>query len=697
MPLCGPLAMNQKHVVKSFRWTTVALALCVGSWAGSVFAQPAPGGPAPGGPAPGGPAPANPGPAATDLPPPPPPPTTTARPPLMPTLPPPAQVPVEPKKENTDRPTERGAMAPNQKEVFAEDWWTRTKPVFDIHGYFRVRSEMFHNFSLGRADPSAQALWPRPLDDSYKVWTTGTDRNIVVCGDNPTAFSACKNKTQAGANMRFRLDPEIHISDNLRIISQIDLLDNLVMGSTPNGYYNEYVSGRQVVGAQTPYAPRSAYTTTQEVPVAGQNSLNNSVSVKRVWGEYMTPVGLLRFGRMGNHWGLGILANSGDGYDSDYQSTMDRIMFITGLKSLDLYFGAAWDFPNEGATSASRFERQGQPYDLAQLDDVNQWVFVLVRRRAADLAKQDLAKGRPVLNGGVFTVYRKQTIANDAAGSANDAVLGALPSAYDDMSKGYVRRKGSVWIPDLWGQILYRKFRFEFEAVAYLGSLENTDNSPGATGDYKSINGISPNGWKIRQYMFATQTEIKAVEDKLRVNFGFGWSSGDPDLDDGSIHPSELKLQPQRTYDRTFSMARFHPDYRVDLILFRNILSRVQGAYYFRPSVDYDFIRYLNGQKFGGGAAVIWSRASEFVQTPGHHRDLGLELDVQLYYQAKDGSLNDNPDKMGGFFTMLQYGVLFPLGGLGYQKGEETKAIQNGVALDTSAAQVLRWYLGIMF
>ena len=65
------------------------------------------------------------------------------------------------------------------------------------------------------------------------------------------------------------------------------------------------------------------------------------------------------------------------------------------------------------------------------------------------------------------------------------------------------------------------------------------------------------------------------------------------------------------------------------LILFRNILTRVQGAYYFRPSVDYDFIRDTNGQQLGGGAAVIWSRASEFIQTPGHERDLGIELDLQ--------------------------------------------------------------------
>ena len=52
------------------------------------------------------------------------------------------------------------------------------------------------------------------------------------------------------------------------------------------------------------------------------------------------------------------------------------------------------------------------------------------------------------------------------------------------------------------------------------------------------------------------------------------------------------------------STFAFHPDYRVDMIFFRRILSRVEGAYYFKPNVSYDFIRHPNGQKLGGGAAV---------------------------------------------------------------------------------------------
>jgi uncharacterized protein (TIGR04551 family) len=136
----------------------------------------------------------------------------------------------------------------------------------------------------------------------------------------------------------------------------------------------------------------------------------------------------------------------------------------------------------------------------------------------------------------------------------------------------------------------------------------------------------------------------------------------------------------------------------VDLILHRHLLKRVQGTYYFRPSVDYDFIRDTRGQKLGGGVAAIWSRASRFMQAPGHERDLGIELNAQLYFQSKDGSLNDDPNEMGGFYSMLQYGVLFPMSGLGYQSVESDNIQESLNAVpDLSSAQTLRLFLGIFY
>ena len=599
----------------------------------------------------------------------------------------------EPKAQERRADTSIGA---NPKDIYAEDWWVHSRPIFELHGYLRVRAELFHGFALGRIDLPQNALWPQPADNTYVDIRNQSHSVKFYCSGagNPE----CVDKSQAGANMRFRLNPELHISDNLRILSQVDMLDNLVLGSTPASYVNG-------ASSPSPYYPIGAFSDTQAAPIAGVNSFTNSISVKRAWGEYATPIGQLRFGRMPSHWGLGILENSGDGYDSDWQSTVDRIMFTTGIKSLDLYVSGAWDFPNDGPTSATQASTiGGQPYDLAQLDDVNQYVLMVAHRRDPELAKSDLAHGEAVINGGAYFMYRDQLLAADGKGttvatstgttSPTNPPLGASGESLQQqgVNNAFIRRGFQQFIPDLWLQILYRKLRFEAEAAMIAGSIGNLGP------------GVPPTTFKFMQLGLATQTELRAIEDRLRLQFGFGWASGDAGLVPDSGRTSTLSPTPTGSIygpriqnDDVYREFRFHPDYRIDLILNRNILGRVQGEYYFRPSVDYDFSRSTQGQRFGGGAAIIWTRASEFVQSPGHQRDLGVEFDLSLYYQSKDGALNDDPDKMGGFYTMLQYGVLFPLGGLGYLQTEQAQASSSGQTLETSAAHTVRWYLGILF
>src|SRR5690606_31860247 len=115
----------------------------------------------------------------------------------------------------------------------------------------------------------------------------------------------------------------------------------------------------------------------------------------------------------------------------------------------------------------------------------------------------------------------------------------------------------------------------------------------------------------------------------------------------------------------------------------------IQAAYYFRPSVEYDFIKSPSGQRFGGGASFVWSRASEFVQTPGNSDDLGFEIDGSLYYQAQGGTFSVDSDKMTGFFARLQYGVLVPLPGLAYLPGEEAR-IEDPEDRGLDIPQILR-------
>jgi uncharacterized protein (TIGR04551 family) len=685
-------------------------------------AAPATGAPPPAATAPSPPAPATPAgePAAPATPP------AESRPPLItptpatstpPAVSPSSAGPGDRARDGQDIPPpvtrpDTGEIAAPGHEVFSEDWWGRVHPVVELHGYFRTRGDLFQNLGLGRHgsvfqgnDP--QYLAPLPLDQSY----TGAalpGKTVSLCG--PNGAQVCFDETEASANMRLRLDPEIHISDNLRIQSEIFALDNVVLGSTPDAYAMEPAATQTTMptngirnayqsAGYNPYAPTGFFAGTQGPPTAGVNSLQNSINVQRVWGEYMTPVGQLRFGRMPGQWGLGMLENAGDGLDSDYQTTLDRIMFITGIKPLDLYFGGAWDFVSTGPTNANAYSIYGgQPYNVCNLCNVNEWAAFVAHRTNPELQRLDLARGDVVVNGGVYAKFRSQDLDVQTT-SPFTGTLPQTPQSLDTnlMNNGLESRQAWAIIPDLWLQVMWRKLRVEAEALTVQGAIGGANVTGLIATPDSTVN--------IRQWAVATQAEFKAIEDKLDLAFGFGWASGDPwafstsaqgsgsQANQGALNPGPA-LPQEFNNSGPISTFRFHPDYRVDLIFFRNILTRVEGAYYFRPSVDYDFLRHPNGEKFGGGAAVIWSRASEFVQSPGHRRDLGVELDLQLYYQSKDGSLNDDPNKLGGFFSMLQYGVFFPLGGLDYLSPAQTPNLTNA---SLATAQIVRLVLGIAF
>jgi uncharacterized protein (TIGR04551 family) len=619
--------------------------------------------------------------------------------------------------QGTQRP-DNGDLTGGDRQIFSDEWFGRVHPVVELHGYFRTRGELFQNLALGRhnsvfqgEDP--QYLAPIPLDQTY-LGAAGSQNHIVaLCG--PNANGVCHDETESSANMRLRLDPEIVISDNLRVVTEIFALNNVVLGTTPDAYAiqpannssgttptstNQNALVKQSAYASAgynPYAPIGFFSQTQGAPTAGVNSLQNSISVERVWAEYMTPVGQLRFGRMPGHWGLGMMENSGDTLDSDYQTNLDRIMFVTGIKPLDLYFGGAWDFVSTGPTNATAYSVYGgQPYNVCNLCNVNQWAAFVAHKTNPEVQRLSLSRGDLVVNGGLYAKFRSQYL-DVSSGSSNSfaqtpqslnaAAVGSNPPA----NNGLEPRQAWALTPDVWVQTLWRKFRFEAEAAMVYGQLGYLKND--------SFNAYPNNTADIRQYGVATQTEFKAIEDKLDLQFGFGWASGNPwsfntagGVSQGALNPGSQLPQAWNSIG-PLSQFTFHPDYRVDLIFFRNILTRVEGAYYFRPSVDYAFLKHADGEKFGGGAAVIWSRASEFVQTPGHKRDLGVELDVSLYYQSKDGSLNDDPSRTGGFFAMIQYGVFFPLAGLDYLPLNASNLTDSSLA----TAQMARLFLGVSF
>ncbi|MEM1031123.1 MAG: TIGR04551 family protein [Myxococcota bacterium] len=611
--------------------------------------------------------------------------------------------------------TDEGWLESTFADAQADDWFTLARPVVDIDGYYRVRTNLFSNFDLGRVrsgGTTAPTLWPTPPSDSFTD-LDGNPQSVLACG-GPGQLEPCHSNTQGGANMRLRVEPSISVSDNVHVYAQLDMLDNVVLGSTPEGYVNAPApgGGYQVV-ARGGYAPSGGFTNTTWAPQSGINSAQDAIVVKRAWGEYRSPIGKISFGRMANHWGLGMLFNGGDDYDADWQTNVDRLMFTYAFERLGLYLSAAWDFGASGPSSSvlhgetgevgddtelgANFFAEGPRFDLSNQDDLAQYTAMVVRKEHPSVARRKLARGLPVIATGAYFSYQTQLLANETTDADTGASLTQSPG---NIQEGLVRRGFEAATGDLWFQLRYLGFRAEVEAAFIYGSLENTQREES---DFQNLRDPLNDGWRIRQFGLALETEYRTLADRLGLGFDFGIASGDSDV--ANLEPTvsgstDSSVERQLTGDRNYSTFRFNPNYRVDLILFRNLLTRVQGTHYFRPHVAYDFMRDPDGQRLGGEATVIYSRASTAVQAPGNSRDLGVEVDLKLLYQLSPGRAPSmGVREMGGFYTSLEYGVLFPLAGLDVLPGQERArvAATGGDTIGLSPAQMIRWYLGIFF
>ena len=209
----------------------------------------------------------------------------------------------------------------------------RRMQIFELDGYLRLRTDYMHQFFLGQGYttmptdiPGIQyglPPFPTPIDCARPGPTGDPTRGVGNCG----------SKNIGGANTRFRLEPTLNVTDQVRVHSQIDVIDNTIMGSTPDslagiqGYNRPPSTGSPV---DTPgNAPVDFTYTTQDAPEVGQNGFVSSIRAKRAWAEVDTEFGSLRFGRMPWHWGRGIFYNQGNCPDCDVGTTVDRVMGVS--------------------------------------------------------------------------------------------------------------------------------------------------------------------------------------------------------------------------------------------------------------------------------------------------------------------------------------------------------------------------------
>jgi uncharacterized protein (TIGR04551 family) len=492
----------------------------------------------------------------------------------------------------------------------------RTSTAFVLSGALRLRTEAYRNLDLDRGlDSTGAPLYPVPLGGGQ--WLDGGD-------------------------VRLRTDLAVYAAGTgIAVKARIDWLD-AGLGSMP-------VAG-------TGRAP---------APTVSPGQRASTVLIQRAWGEVLTPFGVLAAGRMGAHFGLGLVAHGGDCEDCDGGDDADRIAFVAPL--FGHLVAAAYDFTASGPFTPRK--AGDRSVDLEPSDDVSTMTLAILRTAApATLFRRALA-GRATVEYGLYGTYRWQDrdvpasyllVAAPTAGAA----LGA-----DDL----VARDFSALGTGAWFRLSSSRLRVEAE-VAYVHArvgqpslIPGVELTQAATSD---------------QIGAALQTDL-AVSEALRLGADAGYASGDrapgfgafPTPGQTASPPGALD-GPQASFpsDTTVDNFRFHPDFHVDQILFREIIGTITDAAYLRPHAAATVMEVGPSGRLEVLAAAIASWAVAPESTPSGARFLGVEVDPSLRYVSRDG-----------FTATLDYAVFFP------------GAAFDGATLSAEAAQAIRLRLGYWF
>lgn len=577
------------------------------------------------------------------------------------------------------------ATGPVEEDGWSEEEWKWEEPsdrrlnFLEFDGYFRFRYDVFTNLDLktyrkdattgDASGPYAPGTVP-PVPICNTDLGSDADGNLTGC-----AAGAGESQTIGGANMRLRLEPVLNVLEDAKIKAQIDILDNVVLGSTPEGF-------PPALG--TPFV---ALSQGQTAPSDGTNALADSIRVKRVWAEIQTSLGELRVGRMPASFGMGLLMNEGRGLDADYGDTVDRIMFATKIG--DFHVIPAFDWAASGPTSDLRLVPSGQAFDRDQRDDVDEYVLAIVKQDTQEDIDEKLQNDEFVLNYGTYHALRFQALDAAAYTQSGDPTQGGLTTHL-------VERDARAWMYSLWVKLLWRKLSVEAEYAGIIGKIGNASLATTYDEALDTRRKID-----INQHAAAINAEYKPRDDlTLRLlsvvasgdrapGFGvtpFSSAVSRPGAWDGSQAP---------VGDNRISNFRVDPDFVVDMILWRQLVGTVTDALILRPGIQYDV-----SDSFGASLDLVYSRALMGQSTPsdsigcratttgstvvytgcGADRDknLGLEIDAKLFY-----------DSSAGLHAWLQWGLLIPFGGLDRELDTSSDRINASIAQTLQAMVAL--------
>lgn len=505
-------------------------------------------------------------------------------------------------------------------------------PHVELHGYLRTRLDVIRNGHLGQAvardDGSPVPLTGGAILPPLSDWPTNNNET-----DNPFADSVGSSrddKGTAGANMRLRLAPRVHLGPKTFIHTTIDVVDNHLFGSQPD-----------YAGAlQRPDVPLVAFTDTSR-PI--------SPRVVEAYGAWDTFLGEIRVGRMGWHWGLGILANAGmgsswhgaepldwfgeeltpgdgSGYDADFGTFVDRAQFTMQFGKVRAT--AMYDWVSQGVIDPDRSRPDGLFRDLGNADDARQVAFALtsspsgpdeVKARKRQLT--DLR--RSVFDWGLLGLYRWQDLAVDAGGAAPQDVTS------EQLGQGSVRlypRGARVLTADAW---LRWETRPGFgERWVIMGEFAYTR---GAIDNVNASADDQPESSRDLQ-MFGAAAKIAWQDEALGFYMDLGVASGDDTGCSGYYAPRECVLNRQDgTANSDITGFRFHRNYRVDTLLFRELIGGVTNAWYARPAFSVNAHPFYGDDLLGMEISLLHARPLNIDGVSGSQGGYGTEAAARVY------------------------------------------------------------------
>lgn len=503
-------------------------------------------------------------------------------------------------------------------------------------GALRFRFNVFHRMDLGAGGASGFQV---PLDSTARNLHLGESSSVIQSG-----------------NLRFRYEPSLRIGELFNVHARVDFFDNLEFGGSPG-----------LGDVSKPFLAR-----TQVPPSDRATGFRDSVRVKAAWGD-LRLFHRIHFygGRMPERFGLGIVRSDGSRLDSDHGDHVDALFFKVRLPAAAFRIGM--EFPGEGAVAESPFRLALDPHDPEQFDDINRWVFVFdsssLEPDEAEQRRRALhEERRPVVDWGMYHSITRQGLSSERNDPALATKLQDLcaeitsgpPLDQDYACYALTPRGAFFWTPSLWGRLLYRPradlaLRLEAEVAMVYGRINYTQSFLKAS-EYNT---------KKKFFSMGAAFEIELDAGPHNFRLFSGVASGDGTsrrfgiLDGHTIaQPDDAAWRDQARRDQavaanTFVRAfAFNPDYRVDSILFREVIGSVTNSFYFKPAYHRVMLR-SGSHVLGGGLSLLAAFAVEPEGTPGGKRPLGLEAGAHVFY------------RLGSALLLTADGaMLFPLSGL---------------------------------